>query len=95
MKELTLHGRIRNAAQQEVENVGGPPHLLSQPRRLHRRMGQHLVPTDECSWAHAFGRMRGFDQVWFGSVTQYDKMAMENWLEMFEKYPRWAAGPRP
>lgn len=43
--------------------------------------------NDDSSWAHAFGRMRGKDQIWYGSVTQYDQMAMENWLEMFRKYP--------
>ena len=47
-------------------------------------MERDLVPQRNCSWAHAFGRMRGFDQVYYGSVGDYDKMCMENWLDLYE-----------
>lgn len=43
-----------------------------------------------------FGRMRGFDQIWHGSVAQYDKMSFENAIELMEIYPETAGkDPRP
>ena len=40
--------------------------------------------------------MRGFDQVWYGSVTRYDAQAMENWLKIYEYYPEVGGkDPRP
>jgi hypothetical protein len=52
--------------------------------------------TKDSSWAHAFGRMRGFDQVWFGNVNSYDAMAMQGYLAMYETYPEVGGkDPRP
>lgn len=40
--------------------------------------------------------MKGFDQVWYGCVTGYDKLAMENWLEIIDTYPEVGGkDPRP
>jgi hypothetical protein len=40
--------------------------------------------------------MRGFDQVWRGSVSDYDAMAFQNWLEMRDMYPEIGGkDPRP
>lgn len=96
-KNLSLHERIRNAnASQQVENV------KARHTYLHGRAdatGEWAVlwsRSDDTSWAHAFGRMRGFDQVWKGSVADYDKMAMLNAIEMQEVYPETTGkDPRP
>lgn len=97
MSELTLHQRIQNAAaSQEVENVKARHTYYHGRADATGEWDNIWSRSDDCSWAHAFGRMRGFDQVWYGSVTQYDKMAMENWLEMYEKYPEVGGkDPRP
>ncbi len=95
--KLSLHDRIRNAnASQQVENV------KARHTYLHGRAdatGEWAViwsRSDDCSWAHAFGRMRGFDQVWKGSVGDYDKMAMQNAIEMQEIWPETTGkDPRP
>lgn len=74
----------------------GPAHLLPRPADATGEWANIWAMNDDSSWAHAFGRMRGKDQIWYGSVTQYDQMAMENWLEMFRKYPEVGGkDPRP
>lgn len=97
MKELTLHERIRNAAaSQEVENVKARHTYYHGRADASGEWANIWSRSDDCSWAHAFGRMRGFDQVWFGSVADYDKMAMENAIEMREIYPETTGkDPRP
>ena len=97
MSTLTLHQRIRNAAaSQEVENVKARHAYYHGRADASSEWGLIWSRSGDCSWAHAFGRMRGFDQVWYGSVTQYDKMSMENWLEMVERYPEVGGkDPRP
>ncbi|MGI5936371.1 MAG: hypothetical protein ACOX7I_06190 [Oscillospiraceae bacterium] len=98
MKEhLSLSQRIKNAAaSQEVENVKALHTYYHGRADATSEWAQIWSHSNEISWAHAFGRMRGFDQVWFGSVTQYDKIAFQNWLEMFEIYPEVGGkDPRP
>ncbi|MCR5784318.1 MAG: nuclear transport factor 2 family protein [Eubacterium sp.] len=96
-KDLSLHERIRNAAASiEVENVKARHTYYHGRADATGEWANIWSKSDECSWAHAFGRMRGFDQVWYGSVAQYDKMAMENAIEMMEIYPETTGkDPRP
>ena len=97
MRELTLEERVRNAAaSQEVENVKAEHTYYHGRADATGEWGNIWSHSDECSWAHGFGRMRGFDQVWFGSVTRYDAQAMENWLKLYRKYPEVGGkDPRP
>lgn len=87
-KHLSLSQRIHNAnASQEVENVKG------RHAYLHARVDavtEYMTiwqRSDDITWAHAFGRMRGFDEVWNGLTTVYSKLAMRNWLELVDIYP--------
>lgn len=97
MKTLTLEERVRNAAaSQAVENVKAEHAYYHGRADATGEWGTIWSRSDECSWAHAFGRMRGFDQVWYGSVTRYDAQAMENWLKLYEYYPEVGGkDPRP
>ena len=97
MRELTLHERIRNAdASQQVENVKAKHAYLHGRADATGEWSVIWSRSDDCSWAHAFGRMRGFDQVYHGSVGDYDKMCMENWLDLYEVYPEVTGkDPRP
>ena len=91
--KLTIDERVRNAAaSQEVENVKAEHSYLHGRADATGEWGNIWSHSDDVSWAHAFGRMRGFDQVWYGSVTRYDAQAMENWLKMYQDYRRSAAG---
>lgn len=97
MRELTLEERVRNAAaSQEVENVKAEHTYYHGRADATGEWGNIWSHSDECSWAHAFGRMRGFDQVWYGSVTRYDAQAFENWLKLYQMYPEVGGkDPRP
>lgn len=92
-----LAQRIRNAASsQEVENIKAVHSYLHARADATGEWSTIWSKSDECSWAHAFGRMRGFDRVWFGSVTCYDAMAFENWLAMYKNFPEIGGkDPRP
>ena len=95
--KLTIDERVRNAAaSQEVENVKAEHSYLHGRADATGEWGNIWSHSDDVSWAHAFGRMRGFDQVWYGSVTRYDAQAMENWLKMYQDYPEVGGkDPRP
>ena len=95
--KLTIDERVRNAAaSQEVENVKAEHSYLHGRADATGEWGNIWSHSDDVSWAHAFGRMRGFDQVWYGSVTRYDAQAMENWLKMCQDYPEVGGkDPRP
>ncbi len=97
MRELTIEERVRNAAaSQEVENVKAEHTYYHGRADATGEWGNIWSHSDDCSWAHAFGRMRGFDQVWFGSVSRYDMQAFENWLKMYQIYPEVGGkDPRP
>ncbi|MCD7845788.1 MAG: nuclear transport factor 2 family protein [Oscillospiraceae bacterium] len=97
MNEISLHQRVLNAVgSQAVENVKGLHSYYHGRADATSEWANLWSRSDDCSWAHAFGRMRGFDQVWYGSVTEYDKMAMENWLAMYKRYPEIGGkDPRP
>ena len=97
MRELTLHERIRNAdASQQVENVKAKHAYLHGRADATGEWSVIWSRSDDCSWAHAFGRMRGFDQVYHGSVGDYDRMCMENMLDLMEVYPEVTGkDPRP
>ncbi len=94
---LSLHQRVLNAASsQEVENVKAQHTYLHGRADAAGEWGQIWSQDDWCSWAHIFGRMRGFAQVWKGSVTAYDTMAMENLLNVQKIYPELGGkDPRP
>lgn len=96
-KHLNLSQRIHNATgSQAAENVKARHTYLHARCDNSTEWNELWTHSDECGWAHAFGCMKGFEQVWYGSVTSYDKLAMENWLEIIETYPELGGkDPRP
>ena len=97
MSEMTLHQRIVNAAaSQEVENVKARHTYLHGRADATSEWDEIWCMDENASWAHAFGRMRGGDQVWWGSVGDYDAMCFQNWLEIRERWPEVTGkDPRP
>ena len=96
-KHLDLHQRVLNAAaSQAVENVKAQHTYLHGRADASGEWGQIWSRDPWCSWGHIFGRMRGWDQVWKGSVTAYDNMAMQNSLNVQKIYPEIGGkDPRP
>ena len=63
--QLSLHERIRNAnASQEVEKVKARHTYLHGRADATGEWADIWSRDPNCSWAHIFGRMRGFDQIW-------------------------------
>ena len=61
--QLSLHERIRNAnASQEVEKVKARHTYLHGRADATGEWADIWSRDPNCSWAHIFGRMRGFDQ---------------------------------
>ncbi|MGN1156753.1 MAG: hypothetical protein ACI4TK_11285, partial [Agathobacter sp.] len=51
---------------------------------------------EDTSWGHNFGRMRGYEDIWNGNVMTYDRLTMQNWMEMVSIYPEtMGKDPRP
>jgi hypothetical protein len=92
-----LAQRIHNAdASQQVENVKARHTYLHARADATTEWLDLWSERDERGWAHAFGCMKGFDQVWFGLVGNYDMMAMQTWLAMRDFYPEVIGkDPRP
>ena len=94
-RELTLHERIRNAdASQQVENIKAEHAYLHGRADTVGEFSRLWALNDDSSWGHAFGRMRGKDQIWFGAVSYYDMQAMQHFIDIFRKYPE-AGGKDP
>jgi hypothetical protein len=93
----SLGERIARAdTSQQVENVKAKHSYLHGRADGAGEWGAIWSKSGDASWAHAFGRMRGFDQVWYGNVTRYDAMAMENYIASYETYPEIGGkDPRP
>lgn len=94
-KELSLRARIHNAAAtQEVEFIHAT-HTFLHARAFSTeewsRIWAHGNPDknsfDTASWAHAFGRMRGWRSVWHGSVTLYDVKCAQRFTTLYEAMP--------
>jgi hypothetical protein len=96
-KHLSLAVRIQNAhSSQRVENVKARHayhHGRADPTT---EWTEFWSKSEERGWSHHFGLMKGFDQVWWGLVSEYDRLAFTNWLGMIELYPEVGGkDPRP
>ena len=77
--------RIFNAAAtQEAEFVHATHTYLHARANATEEWSQIWSQCDDVSWAHAFGRMRGFKNVWNGSVTCYDVQATQRFQGSYE-----------
>lgn len=86
--KLSLHQRIVNAAaSQQVENVKAGHAYYHGRADSTAEWGSLWSHSEDVSWAHTFGRMRGFEQVWYGSVSYYDALAMKKYVNIFSMYP--------
>ena len=87
-RNLSLSQRIHNcAATQEAEFVHATHTYLHARANATEEWSQIWSQCDDVSWAHAFGRMRGFKSVWNGSVTLYDVQATQRFQGAYEAMP--------
>lgn len=87
-RNLSLSQRIWNcAATQEAEFVHATHTYLHARANATEEWSQIWSQDEDVSWAHAFGRMRGFKSVWNGSVTLYDVKATQRFQGAYEAMP--------
>jgi hypothetical protein len=88
MSELTLDQRIHNAfAAQEVENIKTLHAYLHAASHSFEEWDQLWSRSDDITWAHSFGRMVGWDEVWYGSVWKYDADVASLYCNLLDMYP--------
>lgn len=84
---LTFHQRIHNAAgSQAVENCHARHSYYHAKAFSAEEWTQIWSQSKHATWGHFFGRMRGFDSVWFNSVGTYDARTYINYLTLYRKF---------
>lgn len=94
---LSLHQRIQNAdASQQIENVKAV-HAYTHARNWPSEEWNNVWDlSDDCSWAHGFGRWRGGYKVYLNSVTEWDVQAFDTYKKLYKKFPDiMGMDPRP
>ena len=89
-RTLSLEQRAANcAATQEVEFIHAThtylhaiAHSTEEWSSIWSEGGPDPNRYDTASWAHSFGRMRGWNSIWNGSVTMYDAKAFMKQLQV-------------
>jgi len=97
-KHLSLSQRIHNAeGAQAAEAIHARHSYLHAKAFGKEEWGEIWSRSDETSWAHAFGRWRGFDAVWRGNVSKYNARAISPYEKMFDLVPEiaWLTDFRP
>ena len=70
----TIHERLHRAlGAQEVENIKTRHAYLHAMSHSFEEWDQLWVHCDDTTWAHYFGRMVGWDEMFYGSVEKYDR----------------------
>ncbi|MDD6024538.1 MAG: hypothetical protein PUC06_09945 [Oscillospiraceae bacterium] len=88
MSELTLQQRLHNAfGSQAVENIKSRHAYLHAASHSFEEWDQLWSRSDDITWAHGFGRMVGWDEVWLNSVLNYDSDVIGLYLRLLEMYP--------
>ncbi len=87
-KHLSLTQRIHNA-----EGAQAAEFLHARHAYLHAKSwgdeewGQIWSTSDDTSWAHSFGRMRGYDSVYYNNVTTYNCAGFNGYQSLLNLLP--------
>ena len=85
---LTLEQRIHNAeGAQAAETLHARHAYLHAKSFGDEEWGQVWSHSDDTSWAHSFGRMRGYDSVYYNNVTTYNCGGQRGYQQMLNLLP--------
>lgn len=85
---LSLEQRIHNAeGAQAAETLHARHAFLHAKSFGDEEWGQVWSHSDDTSWAHSFGRMRGYDSVYYNNVTTYNCGGQRNYQQMLNILP--------
>ncbi len=87
-KHLNLSQRIHNAeGAQAAEYLHAKHAYLHGAAHEKEEYSEIWSRSDNISWAHSFGRWRGFKAVWRGHVANYNWRQMSPYPKMFDLVP--------
>ena len=85
---LTLEQRIHNAeGAQAAETLHARHAYLHAKAFGDEEWGQIWSTSDDTSWAHSFGRMRGYDSVYYNNVTTYNCGGQRSYQQLLNILP--------
>ena len=85
---LSLEQRIHNAeGAQAAETLHARHAFLHAKSFGDEEWGQVWSHSDDTSWAHSFGRMRGYDSVYYNNVTTYNCGGQRGYQQMLNILP--------
>ena len=85
---MSLQERLNRAfAAQEVENIKTRHAYLHAKSHSFAEWNTLWAYTDDVTWAHSFGRMVGWDEMYYGSVEKYDRDMLDLYNTMVKKNP--------
>lgn len=96
-RHLSVEQRLEQAlASQQVEKLHGKHNYFHARNFSAEEWSTIWSQSDNTAWAHGFGRMRGFDQIWYNSVTMYDYSVYETYIDLVQMFPEIGGlDPRP
>lgn len=96
-RHLSVAQRLEQAlASQQVEKLHGKHNYFHARNFSAEEWSTIWSQSDNTAWAHGFGRMRGFDQIWYNSVTMYDYSVYETYIDLVQMFPEIGGlDPRP
>ena len=87
-RHLSVEQRLEQAlASQQVEKLHGKHNYFHARNFSAEEWSTIWSQSDNTAWAHGFGRMRGFDQIWYNSVTMYDYSVYETYIDLVQMFP--------
>lgn len=87
-KHLTLSQRIHNAeGAQAAEFLHAKHAYLHAAAHEKEEYSEIWSRSDDISWAHSFGRWRGFKAVWWGHVADYNTIYLSAYQKMYDLVP--------
>ncbi len=89
-KHLSFEQRLHNAeASQTVEEFKARHAYLHSVSYSREEWDFMWYKSVNSTWAHQFGRMVGFEEIYLNSVEHTDSMAMRSMMEQMRKFPRY------
>lgn len=84
----TLAERLHRArGAQEVENIKTRHAYLHAKSHSYEEWSELWAYSDDATWAHSFGRMVGWDEMFYGSVEKYDRDMLDLYNTMVKLNP--------
>lgn len=89
-RRLSFEQRLHNAiGSQTVEEYKARHAYLHGVGYSREEWDYMWLKSKNCTWAHQFGRMVGFEEVYLNSVGHTDRMAMHAFMDQTIKFPEY------